>query len=1068
MATDVDMEGEPLQESEVASKLVLGTKVELMASETSWISGHKLIGLDEETGTARLQQTEPSERSENLETATQISKLRPAPPVSAPSPTPGTLLEIGFPDLDSAARGSVVEWRLCLVLSHHAISTPLGASPPLFELPEGTSPLLQRLHRQGSRQPGGDASLNQRVLKLYYFESGKVNKLSGEALASTALRQAMAWDTQTGDWKLRTMSNTSVPRISAEIAKQLLAHKDAEVCRRLRAKLSALMAEGCAKAEAMPVVLEFFMQIASRTPLSSRFPGVRKFFKQNEWQLSDGLQDNDLSYNRRDRSGSAYGGGRNAQKSTAGLKRKQRELPANPQTPTDADAERRKSKVAALEEKKAKAAKLKDQGRIIAQSCQTPVNAPGDGVPLFDNMENSPLVLSSLASHFKMHQWDGIRFIWENLVMEHDGVAGKEDESVGGCILAHSMGLGKTLQTITFLSMFHNQHPNTQSLVVLPANVLANWKQEFKHWVGEGKGVKAYPLFKSGAEIAPQVREWSQQPGGVLMITYNKLAALMLKKEAETTETEREIQQLLIDTPSVVVADEAHELRTRTSNKHKAIQLIKTKRRLALTGYPLQNNLNEYYVMICWVRPDYLGDPEEFRKEFAEPINNGQGSWDADARTAMLDRLSVLDDFTSHFIQRKGINFLEEELVKTSVQKNEHVLLMRLSDIQEKMYQTYLGMILSRQLLRDSEHLRKICNSPEVFIQLLKAACTTASQGADWVADDYCDLTLDEPESETTTEGADKKQTIPAKIARQLLDIVKEAGDPKELDNPKFELLDIMLADSRQRKEQLVIFSESVSVLNSLQSHMTKKGWQMASGQQDPKDDGALYYLRLDGNTPSQKRQRDVNCFRKHSKSILVYLMSTKAGSLGINLTSASRMAILDCPWNPVHNAQAVARIFRLGQNRSVKIYRMMYENTMEHMIYKCTLVKESLAYSVVDRRPTIPQSKENEMYKYTVPIPMDPHSLQKAALDTKDQLLVSAISNSSSVMGLQNHQALLAADTENPLEKHDRLGAATRYLRQFEEKAEGNSEAQLGQSIRRNPKRLLRLRKASLPTSRV
>jgi hypothetical protein len=66
------------------------------------------------------------------------------------------------------------------------------------------------------------------------------------------------------------------------------------------------------------------------------------------------------------------------------------------------------------------------------------------------------------------------------------------------------------------------------------------------------------------------------------------------------------------------------------------------------------------------------------------------------------------------------------------------------------------------------------------------------------------------------------------------------------------------------------------------------------------------------------------------------------------------------------------------------------------------------LSMQVVDRRPTIPQSKENEMYKYTVPIPMDPHSLQKAALDTKDQLLVSAISNSSSVMGLQNHQVTM------------------------------------------------------------
>jgi SNF2 family DNA or RNA helicase len=74
---------------------------------------------------------------------------------------------------------------------------------------------------------------------------------------------------------------------------------------------------------------------------------------------------------------------------------------------------------------------------------------------------------------------------------------GKEDESVGGCILAHSMGLGKTLQTITFLSMFHNQHPNTQSLVVLPANVLANWKQA---------SPERPQLFRSLLDISPRFR----------------------------------------------------------------------------------------------------------------------------------------------------------------------------------------------------------------------------------------------------------------------------------------------------------------------------------------------------------------------------------------------------------------------------------------------------------------------------------------------------------------------------------------------------------------------------------
>jgi hypothetical protein len=296
-----------------------------------------------------------------------------------------------------------VEWRLCLVLSHHAISTPFGAYPPLFELPEGKDwrvsmrvvrpysmwfvtehsqvlacyclhsrnllftrdisiasatsqtglssagrrcfskparPEAILLRKRKSKQAfGGSLGIHSAPPGngVGYTVRAPLNAASLTFYACLTHRQytgclqlLFARGCRTGDWKLRTMSNTSVPRISAEIAKQLLAHKDAEVCRRLRvcccftfmlpgfiigtrtcasictsdfddclcfsqAKLSALMAEGCAKAEAMPVVLEFFMQIASRTPLSSRFPGVRKFFKQNEWQLSDGLQDNDLS-----------------------------------------------------------------------------------------------------------------------------------------------------------------------------------------------------------------------------------------------------------------------------------------------------------------------------------------------------------------------------------------------------------------------------------------------------------------------------------------------------------------------------------------------------------------------------------------------------------------------------------------------------------------------------------------------------------------------------------------------------------------------------------------------------
>mmetsp|Transcript_666 Transcript_666/g.1634 ORF Transcript_666/g.1634 Transcript_666/m.1634 type:complete len:1138 (+) Transcript_666:201-3614(+) len=457
------------------STLQAGKEVELSHGTTTWMSQYTLISMCSKEESANiLQQDIPTEVEKEIQTV-EACRIRPAPEHSTPIFVPGRLLEVVFPQQDAMhgdgypAEG--LKWQLCLIMASSKSVHDCPASQP--DMPEGSSSLLKRLYRQQQPENAGPSD-GMSNLKLYNYSNQQIVHLSGADLACSKFRQAMTWDERSGHWIARDID--SVPPIKPAAWRKLGRERDEIILERLQAALVEQQQKGQDKTQSMPTLRKMFFRVAARDPDASEYKKVVNFFKDNGWPLQDAAPSRNATSSRSGRKLAGAWQGTRTRRSRAESSAERQEI-----TPQDAAAERRKAKRDALESKKAKAAQLKAKGRIIGQSSQTPTKMPVDGVPLFPDMPNSPTVLATVASKLKSYQWDGVRFIWENLVQEHEaweGAGAQDDDDVpGGCVLAHSMGLGKTLQTITFLHTFHVHRPGTKSLIVLPKNVLANWKQ---------------------------------------------------------------------------------------------------------------------------------------------------------------------------------------------------------------------------------------------------------------------------------------------------------------------------------------------------------------------------------------------------------------------------------------------------------------------------------------------------------------------------------------------------------------------------------------------------------------
>lgn len=182
-----------------------------------------------------------------------------------------------------------------------------------------------------------------------------------------------------------------------------------------------------------------------------------------------------------------------------------------------------------------------------------------------------------------------------------------------------------------------------------------------------------------------QIEKW-QKNSGVLIMGYTMFRNLVdnVLQTDEITDDERKIKQMLIDPgPNLVVCDEGHLIKNDKTSLNDVLSSIRTHRKIVLTGTPLQNNLDEYFCMVDFIKPHLLGTRKEFKNRFVNPITNGQYMNSTDQDIQLMKRRSyILHKLLDGCIHRADVSILEPLLLP----KYEYVVYVRLNGLQVKLY----------------------------------------------------------------------------------------------------------------------------------------------------------------------------------------------------------------------------------------------------------------------------------------------------------------------------------------------------------------------------------------------
>ena len=499
-----------------------------------------------------------------------------------------------------------------------------------------------------------------------------------------------------------------------------------------------------------------------------------------------------------------------------------------------------------------------------------------------------------LTKHLRDHQREGVKFMYEC-------VMGMREFDGQGAILADEMGLGKTLQTIALLWTLLKQNPICEglresppivkkALIVCPVTLINNWRKEFRKWLGADRlGVYVFDDSKKRITDFTEGKAYA-----VGIIGYEKLRTVV-----EDLRRGHGID--------IVIADEGHRLKTAKNKSAQAIRSLNTLRRVILSGTPIQNDLSEFFMMVDFVNPDLLGSFKKFTKDFEIPIEKSRqpsaSRKDLEKGKAKSEELASL---TSMFILRRNTDTLLNYLPS----KTEYVLLCRPTAAQASTYQHVLACPAFQGALGNSEAslqlitlLKKLCNSPSLLNGKILSGRST---------------------SMTPLTAA-----LLASIPSQFLQT--NAG------STKLRVLDQLMHILRTTtSEKIILVSNYTTTLDLLQSLLTSLSYP---------------YLRLDGSTPSSKRQELVDRFnRSPASECFAFLLSAKSGGFGLNLIGASRLVLFDVDWNPATDLQAMARIHRDGQKRPCVIYRFLMAGGLDEKIWQRQTTKLGLASNVLDQ----------------------------------------------------------------------------------------------------------------------
>uniref|UniRef100_A0A914Q947 Uncharacterized protein n=1 Tax=Panagrolaimus davidi TaxID=227884 RepID=A0A914Q947_9BILA len=453
--------------------------------------------------------------------------------------------------------------------------------------------------------------------------------------------------------------------------------------------------------------------------------------------------------------------------------------------------------------------------------------------------------------------------------------------------------------------------------------------------------------------------------------------------------------------PDIVVFDEAHVLNKNEKTQiFEAVRKIKTLRRISLTGTPIQNNLQEYYHMVDFVAPGILGTLKNFKKDFDEKIRAGTTK-EANPNDAELMKKKALILFKQLDMVMDRQNF--SVLAKILPKKTEWVIYVRLSEVQQKLYQHFVNlrkkstnMLAQQRAFADEHTLYRIGLYPY------------------WVK--ICD------ENE-------KKKNDKAKMGdwySQILKSYKCKENDYEMGN-KLVLFLQLLKWFEKLGEKTIVYTYYVEVIDVLMKLLESKAATWFSDGHPAKNSDSTWswkrnkdFYVIQGDTPKPKRHELIQTFNdSNNKRGRLFIMSD-AGSMGTNMTGATRFIVFESRHNPSTEIQAIFRAYRIGQTKLVHVYRLVAQGTMEDCIFKRQIVKQQTAARVLDNEGvsrTIQKSDIDELLRFCpAPADMDYAKQPDYAPTGDEEFDAFCLAHREMIVEVRNHDSLIAFNEEEKL----------------------------------------------------
>eukprot|EP00798_Chlamydomonas_sp_ICE-L_P010150 gene10150-8053_t len=554
------------------------------------------------------------------------------------------------------------------------------------------------------------------------------------------------------------------------------------------------------------------------------------------------------------------------------------------------------------------------------------------------DIETQPSLIEE--GELREYQMQGLRW----LVALHDnGLNG---------ILADEMGLGKTLQVISMISFFvESRASKAPFMVVAPASVISSWSAEFEKWapklnviVYRGSPDARVSLYYEKITF----RRGTSPRFHVLLTTYEYLMKPTDRQKLSNIHWHH------------IVVDEGHRLKNSNCKLSTEMRGYKSSSRLLLTGTPLQNHIQELWSLLNFLMPALFADGDEFAKWFSAPLevlkstSAGSSSKEGlveECREATAKALSqeeyLLVTNRLHMVLRPFmLRRLKETVTKELPEKIEHLLQCGMSA-----YQASLVHMVQRNLAYEAKRISQpdpsdISGGLDPLLKTEKLSGPSLR-----LVNNIC---------------MEMRNICNHPFASRLHSVNGEAwlephpeGLPHVITlSGKMDVLDRLLLKLRTGGHKVLLFCTMTRILDIIEELLDWRGFG---------------FQRLDGSTPSSERGAIIQEFNE-DPDCFVFLLSLKAGGVGLNLQAADTVIMYDTDWNPALDLQAQARAHRLGQTKQVTVLRLVTKGSVEEHIIKVAAEKRKFADSSItggffDNETSAEERKEYLLSILTQPV---------------------------------------------------------------------------------------------------